>query len=55
MLTCDRFGVRIKIPVEVLFRAHESGVRELMTIFDPIADKSEETPDALAFSRCCMG
>lgn len=44
-----------KDPVEVLVRAHESGVRELMTIFDPIADKSEETPDALAFSRWLHG
>lgn len=44
-----------KDPIDVLVRAHESGVRELMTIFDPIADKSEETPDAPAFSRWLHG
>lgn len=40
-----------KDPVDVLVRAFESGVRGLMTIYDPIADMSEETPDAPAFSR----
>ena len=44
-----------KDPIDVLVRAHESGVHELMTIFDPIVDKSEETPDALAFSRWLHG
>ncbi len=44
-----------KDPVDVLVRAHESGVRELMTIFDPVSDMSEETPDAPAFSRWLYG
>ena len=40
-----------KDPADVLVRAFEAGVRELVTIYDPIADMSEETPDAPAFSR----
>ncbi len=44
-----------KDPADVLVRAYESGVRELMAIFDPISDMSEETPDARAFSRWLHG
>ena len=39
-----------KDPVEVLVRAYRAGVRGLVTLFDPVADACEETPDATAFS-----
>lgn len=39
-----------KAPTDVLTRAYEAGVRMLVTIYDPIADASEETPDATDFS-----
>lgn len=35
----------------VLARAYSAGVRALVTIYDPLADGSVETPDAPAFSR----
>lgn len=40
---------------DVLVRAYEAGVRSMVTIYDPIADLSEETPDAPAFSRWLGG
>ncbi|MDO4437257.1 MAG: TatD family hydrolase [Coriobacteriaceae bacterium] len=44
-----------KNPVDVLVRAYQAGVRGLVTLYDPIADKSEETPDAAAFSAWLQG
>ena len=35
---------------DVFARAYEAGVRSLVTLYDPVADRSEETPDARAFS-----
>lgn len=35
---------------EVLARAHAAGVRRLVTLYDPVADASEETPDAARFA-----
>ncbi len=35
---------------DVFARAYEAGVRSLVTLYDPLADRSEETPDARAFS-----
>ena len=32
-------------------RAYEAGVRSLVALYDPLADRSEETPDARAFFR----
>lgn len=44
-----------KNPVDVLVRASEAGVRRIVTIYDPVADMSDETPDAPAFSRWLRG
>ena len=35
---------------DVFARAYEAGVRSLVTLYDPVADRSEEPPDARAFS-----
>ena len=39
-----------KDPVTVLVRAYRAGVRGLVTLFDPVSDACEETPDATVFS-----
>lgn len=44
-----------KDPVEVLVRAHEAGVRSLVTMYDPRSDVSGETPDARAFACWLRG
>lgn len=39
-----------KDAVGVFARAYEAGVKSLVALYDPVADCSEETPDASAFS-----
>lgn len=36
---------------KVLMRAYEAGVRSLVSIYDPVADHDDETPDVQAYSR----